>query len=424
MERKFRKRSSGDYLKLSRGWAANHYRTEETKIDPHHAAGNFIEKGFGQALRWAYHTFKSRFGKKYPYPVYPQSGDKGVYNLSSVPDNGQPVVIALAADWATDTFESDTIAEQMQSHHPDFTIHLGDTYFVGTPDEINNNFLSPGASWPRGKHGSFALLGNHEMYARGVAFFRDLLPAIGFRGADGRFLGQKAGYFCLENEHWRIIGLDTGYNSIGKIPILDLLPFFSPNCRFEGSLVLWLKETLHLGDKNDKRGIVVLTHHQYITAFKNESEYQLPANQLSALLGSDRKIIWIWGHEHKFSMYGKARVQNGVTAYGRCIGHGGMPVELGTFKLDSSKKGAPALVMYDSRPRPGSGEYPQGYNGFVLFKLLGKELQIEYYDINGYLLSESWKVGNDGEIEGEIKVPATCPLSPVPGKTWSGAVNG
>jgi len=36
----------------------------------------------------------------------------------------------------------------------------------------------------------------------------------------GKAEGQHASYFCLENEHWRIIALDTGYRSIG-IPVLE-----------------------------------------------------------------------------------------------------------------------------------------------------------------------------------------------------------
>src|ERR1039458_4612772 len=57
--------------------------------------------------------------------------------------------------------------------------------------------------------------------ARGYEFF----------GSDGGYharqmwQGQWASFFCLENKHWRIIGLDTGYNSTrfdwGKVPVLQ-----------------------------------------------------------------------------------------------------------------------------------------------------------------------------------------------------------
>ena len=90
--------------------------------------------------------------------------------------------IAICSDWATDTAESVAIAKQMGTHDPDFTIHVGDTYYVGSPEETRSNFTDSTSAWVRGKRGSFALLGNHEMYARGVAFFKYLLKTLGIKG--------------------------------------------------------------------------------------------------------------------------------------------------------------------------------------------------------------------------------------------------
>jgi hypothetical protein len=56
----------------------------------------------------------------------------------------------------------------------------------------------------------FCLDGNHEMYARGFAYFDRILPALGPM-LHGKPCAQKASFFCLENEYWRIIGLDTAY---------------------------------------------------------------------------------------------------------------------------------------------------------------------------------------------------------------------
>ena len=57
-----------------------------------------------------------------------------------------------------------------------------------------------------GSEGAFALNGNHEMYALGYGYFDHILPKLGVRGSPR---GQRASYFCLENDHWRIIALDT-----------------------------------------------------------------------------------------------------------------------------------------------------------------------------------------------------------------------
>jgi hypothetical protein len=58
------------------------------------------------------------------------------------------------------------------------------------------------------------------MYARGYAYFDRMLPRLG-PITNGKTHGQKASYFCLENQHWRIIALDTGYDSIGW-PLLNM----------------------------------------------------------------------------------------------------------------------------------------------------------------------------------------------------------
>jgi hypothetical protein len=60
------------------------------------------------------------------------------------------------------------------------------------------------------------------MYALGgSAYFDRMLPTLGL--IEGGFSqGQKASFFCLENEFWRVIALDTGYNSVG-LPLLEYI---------------------------------------------------------------------------------------------------------------------------------------------------------------------------------------------------------
>ena len=75
----------------------------------------------------------------------------------------------------------------------------------------------------------------------------------------------------------------------------------------------------------DKRGLVLLSHHGPHSGF--ESWFQIPSRQLAKLI--HRPVIWYWGHEHRLAIYDKYRVAGGIETYGRCIGHGGMPVERG-----------------------------------------------------------------------------------------------
>jgi predicted phosphodiesterase len=415
-----KQRDQSDYLHLTRSVLANHLKTEIKKSKGKARLVKITEYLTTRPFTWLYYYLVNRFGPVYPYKGYPK-GMNGVYQVN--PGNNTPVTICIAADWATDTPESTAVADSMRKLHPDYTIHLGDTYYVGAPHEIGANFIWKNAPWVRGAKGSFALLGNHEMYARGIAYFKKLLPTLGVV-KDGRFTGQQAGFFCLENDYWRILGLDTGYHSIGRIPIVENFSWFAPDCHFDELLINWLQDDVKLIDPEDKRGLLVLTHHQYISAFQDESEYLKPAEQLAAIIGTDRPVIWLFGHEHKFSMYEKTRVNNGITAYGRCIGHGGMPVEITSneFKKDPANHGYHKLVVVDERKRPCDSTNPLGYNGFVQLSLSNHQLQINYRDSKQLLVTETWSADNaNGTIAGKIN-PRNNLLKPQKGKVWDDAV--
>jgi predicted phosphodiesterase len=415
-------RSNNDYYNMTHSQLLNHLRTETKKSKgelPAYKLADFFSK---RLWTWFYYYTSSRFGRSYPYKTY-KAPATGIYPIA--PDNGKDAVsIAIAADWATDTTESFQVAARMKEHNPDYTIHLGDTYYVGAPHEIEINFIKPGSPWVRGSKGSFAVLGNHEMYARGIAFFKKLLPTLGIKNKDGKYDGQKAGFFCLENEYWRILGLDTGYHSVGW-PLLELLPYFTPDARMDKLLIDWLTDVVKLNDPNDKRGLLLLSHNQYITAFHNEDEYFAPANQLAKLIGKNRPVVWLWGHEHKFSMYEKAQVNEGITCYGRCIGHGGMPVEVSTaeFARNNKTHGNTKLLMVDDRVRPNTNAFPLGLNGYVVVTLNNEQLEIGYFDVNEKLFSETWTADIEaGTVKGAIDVPASTKLKTVDGKPWDAAV--
>lgn len=106
--------------------------------------------------------------------------------------------MALAGDWATGTDEAELVAQLIATFAPHYSIHLGDVYYVGGGHEVDENFLginNPNNGydpclWPNGSHGSFALNGNHEMYARGYAYFDRMLPRLG-PITNGRRTGKK-----------------------------------------------------------------------------------------------------------------------------------------------------------------------------------------------------------------------------------------
>jgi hypothetical protein len=414
-------RKTNDYFDLNRSIAANHFRTEKTKSAQTDAEFHISDFFSSKIFSWLYFYLQSRFGRRHKYQLYDKAdGDSGIYELPEL--NNERVVIGVAGDWGTFTPQSIAIAEKIAEHNPHFTIHIGDTYFVGAPHEIADNFTNKSSPWPRGSLGSLALLGNHEMYARGIAYFDALLPTLGMKIAGEVYSGQKAAFFCLENKYWRILGLDTGYHSIGKVPVLEMIPWFAPDCRFPDEMMDWLNNTVRPKDPERKKATLVLTHHQYITAFKGEGEFTAPAKQLADAIGQDKDILWLWGHEHKFSVYEKAQVKDGPTAHGRCIGHGGMPIEINGFETDPTKSGYDKLIMVDEREVSDKSNYPLGFNGYAMIKISGPQLTIEYYDGDGPLFSETWTADNNGGISGEITPPTRPGLVLQPGKSWKDAV--
>jgi Calcineurin-like phosphoesterase len=351
--------------------------------------------------------------------------------------------VALLGDWASSTTESIQIGALVGEQ--DYSIHLGDTYYVGNSKEIADNFSHvDGAAWPYGRQGSFALLGNHEMYSSGKPFFTQLLPFMG-SFVDGKVQRQQqASYFCLENDHWRIIGLDTGYDSLkGFFGLSANTGLTIPDGQMD-----WLRDVVR--PASDKRGIILLSHHQCFSAFEKD-EFQAIIPQIAPLLGG-RDVLWFWGHEHRLSFYGYNSLgapagavgasdggkhagaggasgggavsgggaagsglasdggaaagggAGGAGCFARCIGHGGMPVEIGEFVLKgatATDKGNRNLVFYDKRVRETiDGNIALGHNGYVILEFLGQDLVIKYFDdafvdahgARSPIVEERWRV--------------------------------
>jgi hypothetical protein len=345
--------------------------------------------------RWISHVSKYIFQKKHPFRDYSTRGKgTGIYAI----DNA--VKLSLVGDWGTGTDEANLVAGVVQKSAPDFTIHLGDVYYVGDENEIRENFLGEKTSpyepvmWPMGKKGSFALSGNHEMYANGTGYYKNVLPKMGLRVSHSEWgEGQWASFFCLENDYWRIIAIDTAYNSAGfdwgRVPLIGRSKWLrkgthlKPSCRLPDPLVKWLTSTVN--PDGDQRGLILLSHHGCYSAFSEW--YQIPAKQLAPVI--HRPVIWFWGHEHRMAIYDRYGVPGGIEAHGRCIGHGGMPVERGA---------APDIpdcrwLAWDNRRYSNSEKLDLGFNGHVDVSLSDASAHFAYYDLNRALLfTEDWRI--------------------------------
>jgi hypothetical protein len=214
------------------------------------------------------------------------------------------------------------------------------------------------------------------------------LPHLGLRAGE-KMTGQKTSFFCLQNQFWRIIAIDTGYNSVG-VPVLEQVPVINkirgvgPDCRLPKPLIDWLVNVVKA--EADNRGLILMSHHQYVSGF--DDEYHLPAEQLYDA-GVRRPLLWFWGHEHRLAGYDLCGPRR-LKAFGRCVGHGAMPLE-----PIAPRPGRIVPQFYDAR----EGEHKYGVNGHVNLEFGRANLTVSYVDLDGRAsLRETWTVDADGTV--------------------------
>jgi hypothetical protein len=388
------KRRMANYLFLTRNANGNlRYSANADKQKPRRPRPTILYrmKDFltNNVIAWIIHTWHIR--KRFVYPL--SAGGSKHPMVSATTGGDGPVSICIAADWATGTPQAAYIGQRMASHSPDYTIHLGDTYYSGADSELTDNYGNGKTGtdtglWPRGAAGSFALLGNHEMYSSGSAFYNMIGdPSKKFGPYDvsrKTFLGQPVPFFCLLSEHWTILGLDTGYDSLQTSWWKRLISIHPTNLDLQlpDLQLQWLQANPDILAPG--KGIVLLSHHQYISAFSNENEFPGPAGQLKKLLGN-REVLWIWGHEHRFALYNKYSSPDGarITSFGRCIGNGSMIDEhLVERQIDLGKAASRGLELYDYRVADtfhfDDKAVDVGYNGYAHLVISGDNLEITY----------------------------------------------
>jgi hypothetical protein len=372
---------------------------------------------FLQFWKWIGPYLRDSVHEKAPYQTY-TDGRTGIFKVA--PPNNDTLRIAVAADWGTGTLEAETVANNMRTCSPHYTLHLGDVYYMGEGPEVEENCLGKrrngylGVHWPMGSLGSFALMGNHEMYSGGQGYFKDFLTTLGLSVADKNVLDQQsASFFCLEATHWRVLGLDTGYHSGGmpgltSMPLVNSIPFLDVDARFDDMMVAWLKQTM--AALPVKKPTLLLTHHQPVSSFQHA--FNKPVKQLTELgFLNGQEFVWLYGHEHRLTIYNKQAIANSLTVYPRCIGHGGMPVE-----VTKVAEPDPRILYYDPRQHPIDDEdlnTQVGYNGHVVLTFEGSDLTIEYRDIvkNNLLLTETFSPGGAGALRYSSSKPPGSQLT-------------
>lgn len=351
-------RGARDTLKycadMARGMASEfwnaHVHGNRAEYDSYKAA--LTQKFGGCDPRFAdavkkYAEFLLKRGKV-PYRTWNQISDFVIEG--KLPDDA---TIGIVADWGTGQPEAIEVLKQVKRQNPQVVIHLGDIYYSGTESEIKNYFSKP---WndvlkPQSSNiTSLVLPGNHDFYSGGQPFY-NLLDE----------LGQPASYFCLRNDHWQLIGLDTSlHDELG-----------GPPTSLEPTELDWLRDKI---DHAGGRRTMLLSHHQLFSANEQFGEAKQSYNpilheQLAPLLS--RVDIWLWGHEHDLVVFGDYL---GLKR-GRCVGGSAFPV--GKHEAPTTQKNSD--VPFDKQVvlSKGSAFYQHCY---AVVRLNGASATVDYYE--------------------------------------------
>jgi 3',5'-cyclic AMP phosphodiesterase CpdA len=278
--------------------------------------------------------------------------------------------LVIVGDWGSGLPRARTVAalmgakidEARKDGHEVHVIHLGDVYYSGDPVEYKRHVLAQDR-WPVAPDNadedvkSWALMGNHDMYSGGYGFYETLL-------ADRRFKQQSANgsgtsFFRLSSGHWDVAGLDSSWDpnvlSLGQRGVLQ-----NPQADV---LERWAA---------DGRKLMVLTHHQLVSAYDLGDLGTVLPFKLRSLLKAGRIDAWMWGHEHRCMGFGQVQDAPKVI---RCIGNGGIPM--------------PASSMKEPSPPPGTWQSTGTFTdkdgtwtrfGFAVLDFNGATVTANYYD--------------------------------------------
>jgi hypothetical protein len=302
-----------------------------------------------------------------PFPTHLTSS---VETFSWMPDQ---VSLAIAGDRGTGIEPAVSIGRFMAARKPDYTIHLGDVYYSGLPEEESSKLVR---LWPEGTRGSFALNSNHEMYAGGKGYFRVALR-------DRKFALQNGlSYFALQNRHWMVLGLDTAYFADTSALYQD--GYLSAGSSSGASVQLdWMKQMLLLASHSDMK-VIILTHHDGfdIDPYANTVTFKKLYNLMTQALQGIKKWWWYWGHVHAGVAYQKI-VSNNSALYARCIGHGGIPSE--PFPATSSihlNDGRVGVEWAENKSATSTRGQERALNGYLMVALDGDKISETLYDEN------------------------------------------
>jgi hypothetical protein len=318
------------------------------------------------------------------YEMFVHSGNTIPY-ITLAPGTGvvpmaATLKVGLIADWATGTPTAQNVLAQVMAQDPDVVIHLGDVYYSGTATEEQQLFyqaMANGISAAGRTMGTapgqlpvYTLAGNHDMYSGGAGYYSVI-----------KQLGQPASYFCLQNDDWNIVCLDTGYNDRDPFTVVSNITSLTDD------QIVWLNDLMaNAGTRNT----VFLSHHQLYSGAGDVGQSTVGSNtinwginptlfsQLQPIL--DRVSAWIWGHEHNTAVFNP---HTGLPA-GRCIGSGAIPmlVVQDPYTTDTTLQGVAGIPVPTMDLTYKLGDNGTDFNhGFAMLSLTGATATVTYYEV-------------------------------------------
>jgi len=266
---------------------------------------SFVSDDQQSALQFAFSIKGLIFGKDVPFPLVP-AGRTLRYDVATGnelkpgqrPAAAGPLKIGIAADWGAGTKEAAAVASLLGAFGAKHTVHMGDVYYVGDETDYKTNYFGVppwpggiGVEFPAGSVGHWPLVGNHEMLSHGTGIFDFAMPKAGII-KNGKAQGMPTSFAALETDAWRIVMIDDSFNSYpsGIISAAMDSMDISSSCAMPDSEVDWLKTVI--SDPSDRRGIILLGHHNYRNAFGASCKEHV--EQLAKILPQGREIIWLY----------------------------------------------------------------------------------------------------------------------------------
>lgn len=110
-------------------------------------------------------------------------------------------------------------------------------------------------------------------------------------------IGQKSSYFCLQNDHWMFVAMDTGFHDNDPLTATtNMTRLVSQDGWSEGA---WLLDKINSGGG---RRLVLLSHHQLFSPFLSvglvdSTPYAYNRHLYEVFAPVLPKVEWwFWGH--------------------------------------------------------------------------------------------------------------------------------